>query len=591
MAKALLITQCLQNDFVYPYSENEQMPNLLHIGALEAKRLVGEDIASGPIAKVLDWAHQQPAEELSLVHIRDWHQGSDPKQNKHFEQFGEHCVANTWGAEFVFPHPIRPTDTIIQTTTLNDFEDPNLSGYLDKLENQPIRIGIMGVWTEAKITFLCYELATRYPNFELIVCSALTASSSRTQHYVALGQLSKLLGVKVVDSIGAFTEALTGKKTFSSSLKVSDIDYTFNSEVNASDEDIELIKYLFRDSQKVELKVLDGGFSGNLVLGCTSIDQYGHEQAPHVLKIGPRDEIARERTAFEKVEHILGNNAPRVTDFADFQDRGAIKYRYASMDGGKVKTLQSMYMDGVEFNKIQQSLDDIFTKQLGKFYRAAQVEPIKLLEYYEFSPKWAGSVERKAKSLSHSYNDTEIEILPELKAPNVVNFYSRFLQNMKEEPQDVPVAFLHGDLNGANALIDTKENVWLLDFFHTHRGHVIKDLVKLENDLLYIFTPLEYEKDLIEACKISDWMSQIDSIKSEPILDNYSEKFHRTLKTLKLLRSYMVEYLQGNHCPQQLFIAQLRYAIHTTGFEECSDLQKKWALYTGCKLAERITCS
>ena len=76
----------------------------------------------------------------------------------------------------------------------------------------------------------------------------------------------------------------------------------------------------------MQLCVLDGGFSGNLVLGSKSVDLHGHPQVPYVLKIDPQGLIGQERKAFEQIERVLGNNSPRITDFADIdntQDRGA----------------------------------------------------------------------------------------------------------------------------------------------------------------------------------------------------------------------------------------------------------------------------
>ena len=61
------------------------------------------------------------------------------------------------------------------------------------------------------------------------------------------------------------------------------------------------------------------------------------------------------------------------------------------------------------------------------------------------------------------------------------------------------MSFIHGDLNGANILIDGRDNVWLIDFFHTRRAHVLMDLLKMENDLLYIFTPVPDEQALRRA--------------------------------------------------------------------------------------------
>jgi len=37
------------------------------------------------------------------------------------------------------------------------------------------------------------------------------------------------------------------------------------------------------------------------------------------LKIGNQEEIGQERMCFEKVESVLGNSAPRITDFIDYK--------------------------------------------------------------------------------------------------------------------------------------------------------------------------------------------------------------------------------------------------------------------------------
>ena len=102
-APAVLITQCLQHDFVAPVGRYDALPNLLHIGFEEARRLMGENPDEGPVARVMRWAQQQADAQLKLVHIRDWHDASDPVQQQHLQQFGSHCIKGTHGAAFAFP--------------------------------------------------------------------------------------------------------------------------------------------------------------------------------------------------------------------------------------------------------------------------------------------------------------------------------------------------------------------------------------------------------------------------------------------------------------------------------------------------------
>ena len=174
MARSLLVTQCLQTDFAQPIGRFDPLPNRLHVGFHEALRLMGESPSEGPVARTMRWAHAMPADQLGVIHIRDWHDPQDPKHRDHLDRFGLHCLRNTTGADFVFPlqAEARKRVTIVDSLTLNDFVETNLADALAPYEHGPCRVGIVGVWTEAKVSFLCYELATRYPSFELAVCSA-----------------------------------------------------------------------------------------------------------------------------------------------------------------------------------------------------------------------------------------------------------------------------------------------------------------------------------------------------------------------------------------------------------------------------------
>ncbi|MBV1920084.1 MAG: isochorismatase family protein, partial [Pseudomonadales bacterium] len=587
---AVLITQCIQNDFVKLLASGEPLPNLLHIGHDEAQRLVGSDVSAGPIGCFMRWVNRQPSSNLNTIHVRDWHNGDSPEQEAHLAQFGPHCIQNTSGAEFIFDE-INEDATLINSTTLNDFEGTGLKETLDAIVSQcssgdKIRVGLVGVWTEAKIMFLAYELTTRYSQFEVAVCSALTASSSRSQHFLALQQLSRVVGVTVIDSMGEFTQFLSGRegaleepilqhKGISDSLEI-----VSDKAMHLDEEAENLIRYLFRDCQKISLKVLDGGFSGNLVAGVQSFDVHGHEQAPHVVKIGPRSEMAQERTAFEQIEGVLGNNAPAISEYADMQRRGAIKYRYASMGTGKARSLQECFQTNVGQEKLHSYLDAIFSEQMGRLYRASVRDTQDLLKYYCFDSEWADSVRNKIVELIGDCSESGELVLPGNKsAYNLYRFYKEELDKLPSTVADYPFSFIHGDLNGANVIIDERDNVWLIDFFHTQRGHVLKDFAKLENDLLYIYTPIEGEEDLMLAYEFTDFLLGMDDpylqLPELPEVFIYTQ-FESTYQSICKIRSLAANQISNNDakCMLQWLVPQLRYAVHTIGFDEPNEWQR-----------------
>lgn len=599
MTPSLLITQCLQNDFVQPVGRFDPLPNKLHIGHEEARRLMGDHPAEGPVARTIDWANKQDAARLAIIHIRDWHDPKDPAQTSHLQQFGLHCIHHTPGAGFVFELPKTPRaqTAIVDSFTLNDFHGTTLQDHLLPFKGKAARVGLMGVWTEAKVTYLAYELATRFPQFQIGVCSALTASSSRAHHFMALDQLNKLLGVQIFSSVGQFIQFLGGDEASTRLPLPVHADHPtleIDSPQALTETDHQLLRYLFRDCKKAHFKCLDGGFSGNVVLGSESVDLMGHPQVPHVVKIGKQDLIGRERAAFEQVEPVLGNNAPHIADFADFADRGAIKYRYAAMGGGASTTFQKRYMAGLTHDKVQKILSTVFVEQLGRFYQAASREKCNLLEYYAFSPDKAPRVRERVEGILGAR-----AVSPQLRLsvgpdfPNVCLFYEADLPRLLPAAEASNYfAYVHGDLNGANIIIDTQENVWLIDFFHTHRGHILQDLLKFENDLLYIMTPVTNESDLRQALSFTDQLLAVQDL-SKPLPDldpaGFSAPFQRAWATIKILRSFYPALVETDRSPLQAWMGQMRYAVHTLSFEESNLWQKKWALYTAGHCGGRIT--
>ena len=345
-----------------------------------------------------------------MVHIRDWHDPTDPAQREHLAHFGPHCLRGTDGAAFAFPSSAATNKQVITVDgdALNDFLHSDLETQLARMvgsggsAGSPARLGIVGVWTEAKVTFLAYELRARHPDARIGVCAALTAGSSRAQHFAALDQLRRLLGVEVFASVAGFVRFLGGDDTELPLPPRGPTGVTLELEGAGpplGDEDRALVSYLFRDCRTARLRRLDGGFSGNLVLMAESVSLEGHPQAAHVVKAGPVDAIAGERTAFERIEAVLGNSAPRIVDFADHGARGALKYRYASMGGGASTTFQQRYLAGAPEDEVGRILETVFGRILRGLYATVHTEPCDLLAHYQFDARWAPSVRRKVTAL------------------------------------------------------------------------------------------------------------------------------------------------------------------------------------------------
>jgi nicotinamidase-related amidase/aminoglycoside phosphotransferase (APT) family kinase protein len=600
----VLITQCLQRDFVDPIGPHDPLPNLLHVGYSEAARLLGPEPPVGPMAQLIDWARSLATDAINLIHIRDWHDADDPAQREHLEQFGAHCLQGSSGARLVLGMDERAmaaaNERIVDSLTLNDLEGTDLGRQLERIRHahggQPLRVGVVGVWTEAKVSFLLYDLKTRLGIDELATCSALTASASRAQHFNALAQLEKILGVRCFDSVAEFADWLRPGAELALPLHPGG----FEPRIGGADtgaalrpRDRAIVAYLFRDSTQVDLEPISGGYSGALVWRATSQDALGHRQAPAVVKLGPNRAIAQERVAFEQVEAVLGNNAPRVRGFADLGDRAGLKYAYAAMGQGQVQTLQAMIAAEAPTRRIISVVRSAFEDVLGPLYAAARYERMPLFEHYQFSPGLAPAVRASVAALTTSSGQKVLDFPGGMSLPNVCAFYEDFLARHRLPVGEYHyVAWVHGDLNAANILVDAHHNVWVIDFFHAGPGHVLKDLAKFENDLLYLLTPIGDASQLLEALAITRALRSVTDLQAH-LPDRPDEvrspQFVRAWEVLRVLRRIGGRLCHEDHHPLQLQVALLRFAVHTLSFPEPSPLQKQSALAAACSLAEQIT--
>jgi len=199
-------------------------------------------------------------------------------------------------------------------------------------------------------------------------------------------------------------------------------------------------------------------------------------------------------------------------------------------------------------------------------------------------------VREKVEELLRSKLEEETIKLPGGKEmPNICTFYEQNLKKLLHLKNDsCYFSYIHGDLNGANIIIDKRYNVWLIDFFHTHRGHILKDLIKLENDLLYIYTKVENQEDFDLALHLSDLLLDQEDL-AELLMDFQKtglrgKQFERAWKTIQFLHGFYPKLIQNNRNPLQWYIGHMRYAVHTLSFDESNLWQKKMGPLYGISL-------
>lgn len=608
----LLLTQCVQKDFLRPLADGEPLPNLVHVGRLEAERLCGR---AGALVEFLKAAHEVDPARLAIVHVVDRH---DPvKHAEHLAQFRPHCIEGSDGARLVEPieelAKHRPNTALVPAGDLNDFEEPALRDALQAVlggtAGDDLRIGVVGVWTDAKVAFLLYDLKTRLRARHLATCSALTASRSLQSHFRGLQSLGALLGVQVFHSPGTFLDWLAPQRSAAApAAGPSRLRFTkpvavpeWWTDGHVAERDALLTR--FSDgSAPLELTPLGGGFSGAQVFLART-----ESGRAAILKVGARDEVARERFGNESIGRVLGDVVPRLIAWREGLRLAAMEMELAeSNEPGTTRptTFKDVYESdqtpaGTEL--LAASLFEVLERVLGRLYRWGEKDNADLLEAYGFTdargrPQFVSSVVARAEEVARGNGFASVrELLKDAALdgswmePAV--FYQEWLPG-RSLTREVYPSLVHGDLNLANVLIsrrpgqDRPARVWIIDFARLAPLPCLTDFAKIENDLVYILLPVRDADGLRRARALQE--ARLGSATLEldiaPLARTADERRHaRLVSELRRIAARMDP--RGAPAMDDYRVAQLRYAAHTLGFDQPNLLQRRLALEACARLA------
>lgn len=597
--KNILITSSLANDMIQPVSREDNLPHRLHIGYLEAVRLLGEDWKTGPLMSFLKWCEQAPERDLSIVHVRDWHDYADPLQKQELEKFGPHCMAGTKGAEFIWEKEgilgsgaNKPC--VVNSKKIMAATEPEFTSLLEQLigeaPHDEVKIGIIGLLTNIKVQQMAIALQG-HPYFltNIAVCPALTASNNYRKHSEALDDLANYYGVAVIDSISEFSDWLSLKtKPPMTAAKFDVPKIHANSEMSREQRDV--VEYLYRDCKWASLTDLTGGFSGSKLFLAQSTDRAGFEQVPTVVKIDSRAKIAKERKGYEKVQHILGPHVPRIIDSVESDEGAGIKYSFAMMNRTDMPTTFKSFfreLDGTkaeDMQKLENGLALLYNEILRPMAANSNLNGVQLWAANSFCQKYAEhTIQSMNRTLGTESKADTIRIAG-IELFNPARFYAP--ENIDKKLHE-PVAYVrtglaHGDLNAANILADSVLNLFILDFFHTsYDWHAVQDIVKLENDLKFIHTPISSEDELRQAIGLEKLLASQEKLSDElPELSVQlaaNPNFKRVYTAVKMLRRFAYGISQDPEM-KHYRIPQLRYSAHNLSFAESNEFQKKLAL-------------
>lgn len=243
----------------------------------------------------------------------------------------------------------------------------------------------------------------------------------------------------------------------------------------------DLLRRLFPGATDLFLQPLSAGQSGAGVVKAEPL--YGAKRAASVIvKFGKREKIEAEHQNYEAyIERYIGYQASTQLGYVSGRAMGAIAYSFVGAELDAVTSLADYYPTA-SVEGVQRTLDNLLKHTCSRWYENRE-QPrrtrnlVKLYQEGLHIHTWDDIWQKLAPS------HPEIKA-PSLTFPGVAGEFRNPRHWLEERNYEVymPVwlATTHGDLNEHNVLVTEDHSTWLIDFYRTGPGHILRDIVELE---------------------------------------------------------------------------------------------------------------
>ncbi len=380
----------------------------------------------------------------------------------------------------------------------------------------------------------------------------------------------------------------------------------------------ELLRKLFRRELQVKAYYLAPGRGGSGVVLMRPIVE-GTPGQYVVVKFGRRESIATELQNYNLyVKPFVGRWATQLVDIADDPEEtlnlGGLKFTFMGISKENPRDFNTFYRDpATTQEQINKSLHYLFNETCANWYNAkrdwSDPSPDTLAKTYESQLILDRSYQQKKRAdlirqltngepfcgltLEHKKPDSLTVQLngQAIDLPNPLKF-------TQERRVDFPVPKFecrtHGDLNGRNMFVDEDGRVWLIDFFKTRWGAVLRDFGELETVIKF---ELLKTKDLTALYKFEKAMLAPDSF-DKPV--NLAARFQpvddldQAYSTISQLRALAYDKFESSDM-QEYYVGLLFYALKVMTWKgnqsidrDRAPVRQRHALLSAAMIAHRL---
>jgi DNA-binding response OmpR family regulator len=300
----------------------------------------------------------------------------------------------------------------------------------------------------------------------------------------------------------------------------------------------DLLRRLFPDADHLFIKELAAGQSG---AGVVEVHPYyaANSGTPAVVKFGKRDKIVSEVENYRAgVERFVSSLSSTRLRSATGRVLGAVSYHLVGAELKEVVSFADFYFQH-EVRDILPVLDNLFNRTCARWYdnREQPRRDRNLYELYtqDLHIEW-DEIWRSVAGLGVDLSSNHLTL------PGLPGRFANPQRWLDEHRQTLylPVwrAYTHGDLNEHNILVAGDGRCWLIDFYRTGIGHILRDVIELETAVKFSLAPTA---SLVEHRQMEEHLLRQVRL-DQPVMPRPRAPQRKTLAVVGHLRSLAAAY-------------------------------------------------